>query len=218
MNVVLGSKIYYVEWQVDLQGRNGSRTCMKIFDLLAHLVGKVEGMESKMEQIIKELEQSKIGKGPWHACGHKENAHEDKNREVRKKVGERDGDVSKGDGVEVGLGKEGVYEVIGNGCHNSVRSSQRRMYGEAHNVVGDGGGDRHNTPPAGRVAMQMDNTVAIGNIHASHERLANNRTICLDSCLWQDETDDTDETELPATPPELRDHLLLYTGVLRVEA
>src|ERR1700738_1168966 len=103
-----------MEWQVDLQGRNGSRTCMKIFDLLAHLVGKVEGMESKMEQIIKELEQSKIGKGPWHACGHKENAHEDKNREVRKKVGERDGDVSKGDGVEVGLGKEGVYEVIGN--------------------------------------------------------------------------------------------------------
>ena len=58
----------------------------------------------------------------------------------------------------------------------------------------------------------MENTMAIGNIHSSHERLANNTAICLDSCLLHDETDDTDETELPATPPELQDHLLSIYG------
>ena len=198
---------------MDLQGRNGSRQCHKILRLLAQIGGRVEGMESKLEEVIKEVEQRKTSKGPCPTCGEKGNAQEEEEHEegeVVRKVGNGDDE-----GVEVGIGDEGVYEVIGSGCDNSVRGSQRGLYGVPYNVERDGEGDRCNTPPRGRGGMQMDNNMLNGHIRSSREKMAMNTAMCLESCLMFDDTDDTEETELPATPPELRDHrLAIYGGVL----
>ena len=198
---------------MDLQGRNGSRQCHKILSLLAQIGGKVEGMESKMEEVVKELEQRKTSKGPCPTCGHKGNAQEDEKHEE----GEAGRKVGNGDdeGVEVGIGDEGVYEVIGSGCENSVRGSQRGPYGVPYNVERDGDGDRCNTPPRGRGGMQMDNNMLNGQASSAREKMALNTALCLDSCPMYDETDDTEETELPATPPKLRDHReAIYGGAL----
>jgi hypothetical protein len=172
--------------QVDLQGSNGSRQCHKILSLLAQIGGKVEGMESRMEEVIKELEQIKTIKGHCPTCGHKGNAQEDKKHEegeVGRKVGNGDDE-----GVLVGIGDEGVYEVIGPGCDNSVRGSQRGQYGVPYNVERDGEGDRCKTPPRGGGGMPMDNNMLNGHISSSRGNMGMNTAMCLESCLMFDDT------------------------------
>lgn len=137
--------------QVDPQGRNNTGACDKILSLLAHIGGKVEGMESRMEEVIKELEQGKVRNGPCSTCGQKPgNAEEDDNHEG------------------VGIGEEGVYKVLGVTSHRASNCDDMAM----------------------------------------------NTAVCLDSCPMFDDTEDTEETKLPATPPELRDHMNAVYGAM----